>query len=38
MAQDAVFELKRRSAQLEDDNLRLEKALQETTVKLKSLE
>ena len=28
MAQDAVFELKRRSAQLEDDNLRLERALQ----------
>lgn len=28
MAQDAVFELKQRSAQLEDDNLRLEKALQ----------
>jgi hypothetical protein len=28
MAQDAVFELKRRSEQLEDDNLRLERALQ----------
>jgi len=28
MAQDAVFDLKQRSAQLEDDNIRLEKALQ----------
>ena len=28
MAQDAVFNLQKRSVQLEDDNLRLEKALQ----------
>lgn len=28
MAQDAVFQLKRRCEQLDDDNLRLEKALQ----------
>jgi len=28
MAQDAVFDLKQRSAQLEDDNVRPEKALQ----------
>ena len=34
MAQDAVFELKRRSAQLEDDNLHLEKALQNAQMSL----